>query len=57
MYVYIHGFRSIKNAVCKLGDWYVDQKLTLLRYALKQIDLVSLFFPLVWISQKMFTWF
>ena len=45
--VYIQGFRSLKYAVCKLGDWYVvDQTLlSLLRSVLKQIDLVS-FFPL-----------
>ena len=23
IYAYIHGFRSLKNAVCKLGDWYL----------------------------------
>ena len=55
MYISMDSGQS--RMLCKLGDWYVDQKLTLLRYALKQIDLVSLFFPLVWISQKMFTWF
>ena len=44
----LQEFRSLKNAVCKLGDWYViDQTLlTLLRSVLKEIDLVSFFFPL-----------
>ena len=31
IYVYIHGFRTLKNVVCKLGDWYVvDQTLAYL---------------------------
>ena len=34
IYKYIHGFRSLKTAVCKLEDWYiVDQ--TILRYRIE----------------------
>ena len=41
-------FRSLKNAVCKLWEWFViDQTLlTLLWFVLKEIDFVSFFFPL-----------
>ena len=48
MLVYVQGFRSLKNAVCKFGDWYVvDQVLlSLLRSVLKQIDLVLFYLPL-----------
>ena len=45
--VYIHAFQPLKNAVCN-RDWYIfDQTLIrLLTFVLKQIDLVSFFFPL-----------
>ena len=63
IYIYIsihpsfHGFRSPKNAVRKLEDWYViDQTLGYLGpYSSKSIWSRS--FSLVWISQTLFTSF
>ena len=45
-YKCIHGFCSLRNAICKLLDWYVHD----------QIDLVSFIFPL-YVSCKLFTLF
>ena len=45
LYINIHGFRLLKNAVCKLRDWYVVDQ-TILRYLVQanRFGLV-LFFP------------
>ena len=51
MLVYIHGFRSLRNAVYKLGDWYVvDQTLLITRLETNRFSLV-LFSPCIDLSQ------
>ena len=54
--IYIHGFLSLKNAVCKLGDWYVVEQ-TVLRYRIEANRFGLVLFPLVWISRKLFASF
>ena len=55
----VHGFQSLKNAVWQHGvRCVVDQTLLrLLKSGLKQINLVLLFFSLVFITHKLFTSF
>ena len=52
--MYIHGFRSLKNAVCKLRDWYVVDQ-TILRYRIEANWFGLVLFPVLWISQAMST--
>ena len=54
IYIYIHGFRSLKNAVCKVGDWYVVEQ-TVLRYRVEanRFGLV-IFFPCMDLSQVVY---
>ena len=55
MYINIHGFWSLKNAVCELRDWYgVEQTILSYRIEANQFGLI---FSLVWISHKLFTLF
>ena len=43
--VYIHGFESLKNAVCKLGDWYVVEQ-TILRHHMDLSQVVYIIWTL-----------
>ena len=48
--------RSLKNAMCKLGDWYVVEQ-TVLRYRIEANRFGLVLFSLVWISRKLLTLF